>query len=306
MTISVVMAVYNGADTLPATIESVLAQSERDFEFIIVDDGSRDDAPRILAAYAARDPRIRVVTQENQGLTRALIRGCAEARGTFIARQDNGDVSLPHRFERSLAAFAEGPERVLVGCEAAFVGPEGEPLYETNLAATDVQGKLRRASSHEIAGLASHGTAMFRADAYHRAGGYRAEFYFAQDVDLWIRLAALGEVFIIPEVLYQTAVEVSSVSGRYRGQQIALVSLAIALRDAAPDEQPALLERARCLRPLRRKPPTRAQRAKALYFIGACLRRRGDRRALAYARRALRENPLHLRSWILLLRGVRA
>lgn len=304
--ISVVMAVYNGGATLAASIDSILGQTERDFEFIIVDDGSRDEAPAVLAAYAARDPRIRIVTQENQGLTRALIGGCAEARGKFIARQDNGDVSLPRRFERSLAAFRERPERVLVGCEAAFVGPEGELLYETHLAEVDVQAKLRTASARDIVGLASHGTAMFRTDAYIRAGGYRAEFYFAQDIDLWIRLAAQGEVHIIPEILFQTAVEVSSVSGRYRDQQIELVKIAIALRDSPAEAAPALLDRARRLRPTRKKPVTRAQRAKALYFIGACLRRRGDRRALAYARRALRENPLHVRSWILLLRGVRS
>jgi len=301
--ISVVMAVCNDAVRLPATLDSVLAQSERDFELIVVDDGSWDEVPAILAAYAARDGRIRVITQENRGLTHALIRGCSEARGDFIARQDNGDLSLPARFERSLAAFRERAERVLVGCEASFVGPEGEPLYSTSLASTDVQSRLRQAAPGEVAGPA-HGTAIFRTVAYRRAGGYRPQFYFAQDIDLWIRLAGFGEVWIIPEILYETVVGVSSVSGRYRAQQVALLKIALALRDSlpAPGQQEALLDRASRLRPSHRKHPSRMQRAKALYFIGACLRRRGDRRALGYARRALRANPLHLRSWILLLR----
>jgi glycosyltransferase involved in cell wall biosynthesis len=304
--VSVVMSVYNGAAQLPATLDSVLAQSEPDFELVIVDDGSRDEAPEILARYAARDPRIRIISQDNQGLTRALIRGCAEARGRFIARQDNGDLSLPNRLERSLAAFRERPERVLVGCETQFVGPEGEPLLATTLAPMDIQTKLRTARSGEFAGL-THGSAMFPAEAYRRAGGYRPQFYFAQDVDLWIRLASLGEVWIIPEILCEMVIAENTVSGRYRKQQLELLDIALALRDSSPspEQQAALLDRASRLRPSGKKPPSGAERARALYFIAACLRRRGDRRALVYARRALRANPLHLRSWFLLLRGVK-
>src|SRR5437660_12484792 len=162
--VSVVMSVYTGAEGLAATLDSVLAQSERGFELIVVDDGSRDDAPKILAAYAARDPRIRVITQENQGLTRALMRGCDEARGAFIARQDNGDLWLPNRIERALAAFRERPERVLVGCETLFVGPGGEPLFSTSLAGKDVQAKLRSAPMETFANF-PHGAATFRTEA---------------------------------------------------------------------------------------------------------------------------------------------
>ena len=99
-TISVVMSVYNGADTLRDTVESVLSQEGVDFEFIIVNDGSSDASASILDDLAAADARIRLLHQANQGLTKALINGCALARGQYIARQDVGDYSLENRLLR--------------------------------------------------------------------------------------------------------------------------------------------------------------------------------------------------------------
>ena len=82
--VSVVMSVYNGARYLRAAVDSVLNQQDVSFEFIIIDDGSTDDSATILDEYASLNPRVRVIHQANGGLTRALIRGCDEARGEFI------------------------------------------------------------------------------------------------------------------------------------------------------------------------------------------------------------------------------
>ena len=99
--ISVVMSVFNDARHIAATLDSVLSQEDADLEFIVIDDGSTDETGQILDGYAVRDPRLRVVHQENSGLTCSLIRGCALARGKYIARQDGGgDVSLPGRLRR--------------------------------------------------------------------------------------------------------------------------------------------------------------------------------------------------------------
>jgi len=94
-TVSVVMGVYNGEALLPETIDSVLAQDMRDFEFIIVDDGSTDGSAAVLQHYATADSRIRVFHKSNAGLTLALIDGCNAARGEFIARIDVGDTMTP-------------------------------------------------------------------------------------------------------------------------------------------------------------------------------------------------------------------
>jgi len=126
--ISVVMSVYNGAKYLRESVESILSQGGVDFEFIIVNGGSTDESGNILGEYAARDDRIRIIEQENTGLTRALIRGCNEGKGKYIARQDAGDVSLPERLKSQAEHFTKEPEAVLVSCGTRFVGSEGEHL----------------------------------------------------------------------------------------------------------------------------------------------------------------------------------
>src|SRR3954452_17057048 len=101
--LSVVLAVCNGERHLAESVNSVLAQTFTDFELIVVDDGSTDRTPEILAAVARADPRVVVVRQENHGLTASLIRGIALSRGDYIARQDADDISKPRRFERQIA-----------------------------------------------------------------------------------------------------------------------------------------------------------------------------------------------------------
>jgi glycosyltransferase involved in cell wall biosynthesis len=302
--ISVVLPVYNGAGQLAETIESIRGQSLDDFELVVVDDGSTDETPSILAGYADRDARLRVIRRANGGLTRALIEGCAAVRAPLIARQDCGDVSRPERWRRLVEIFAARPQCVVAAGECEFVGPGGETLYTTSHAEKNVRDALLHAGIEDIVSLPAGAAAVMRTDAYRRAGGYRAEFYFAQDVDLLIRLAAQGEVCVDPAVLYEVRVDVGSISSAYRAEQVSSAALAIAVRDA-PDERrrAALLAEAARIRPRPRARSARAE-ADAHYFIASCLRQRRDGRWRSYARRAVRRAPLHLRSWLLLLRGL--
>jgi hypothetical protein len=143
-----------------------------------------------------------------------------------------------------------------------------------------------------------------RTDSYRRVGGYRAEFYFAQDLDLWIRLARVGEVRITNEILYDARLNVGTISSLHRSEQVACASLAIAIRDAASEEERLrLLREAAAIRPTHRS-VTRRVEVRALYFIAACLQKQKDPRWRQYVSRALRRQPLDVRSWLLLLRGV--
>ena len=127
--ISVVMGVCNGAGHLPETIASVLAQTEPDWEFILVNDGSTDPAVEaLLAEYAQRDARIRLITKAHAGLTRALADGCAAARGEYIARIDVGDAMLPERLVRQRAVFEQEPRIAFVSCWTEFCGPRWERI----------------------------------------------------------------------------------------------------------------------------------------------------------------------------------
>jgi glycosyltransferase involved in cell wall biosynthesis len=299
--VSVVMSAYNGELTLARAIDGILAQTLTDLELIVVDDGSTDRTPAILAEYAARDARIRVLHQENSGLTAALIRGCNAAQAPFIARQDADDWSAPDRFEKQLAAFED--DIVVVSCWARWVGPGGEPLFVTKREGDQLRESLLHADVNTIQGIAGHGTSMFRRDAYLAAGGYRAEFRYAQDMDLWIRMARLGRIAVVPEVLLETAIASGTISARRRADQFALAGIAIALRDGG-DEQ-TLLARARAIgaeRQQTQRGASASDEAKSLYFIASCLRRNRDARWRGYAKRAVRRDPLHLRSWLLLLK----
>jgi glycosyltransferase involved in cell wall biosynthesis len=293
--LSVVMAVYDGAATLARTLDSIAAQTERDYELIVVDDGSADATPQILAAYSARDPRLRVVRQAHVGLTRALMFGCSAARAPVIARHDCGDVSMPERFATQLAAIDAGA--VLASCFVRFTAPNGEHLYDVSGDGDVIRDSLLHGDVKTIRGLPHHGSAMFRRDAYVAAGGYRDAFRVAQDIDLWIRVAARGAITVVPEVLYEATYEPHAISARRRNDQIELMRIAIALRDGGP---PSLLDDARRIG-AKAAPPTKRDDAKALYFIAACLRRNGDPRYKDYARQAVRLDPLHLRARLLTL-----
>jgi glycosyltransferase involved in cell wall biosynthesis len=293
MKLSVVMAVFNGASTLAATLDSILGQTESDFELIVVDDGSTDATSSILADSAARDARIRVITQSNTGLTRALIRGCAEARADALVRHDCGDRSHQERFTRQLALLAKG--HAVVSCTTRFVDPEGDLLYIARADGEEVRRSLLSDDASHIHALPHHGSAMFRRDAYEEAGGYRAEFRVAQDLDLWIRIARDGGTFaVVDDVLYDATVEPRSISGTARTAQVQLTEIAVALRDGRGS-----LSDAAAVAPA---PVTPRGEAAALYFIGKCLLQQHNLKGRRYLREAIRRNPWHWRAWLSLLR----
>lgn len=299
--ISVVMGVYNAATTLAATLDSILGQTERDFECIVVDDGATDATPDILADYAARDPRIRVITQANAGLTRALIAGCAAARGTYIARHDAGDLSDPRRFELEKRALDADPNVVFVSSATHYAGPELEALWiarptgaarqPAHVLDPTVPGALTDGPTH-------HGSVMFRRDAYERAGGYRAAFYYGQDFDLWLRLAEIGKFQGIDEALYTARITADSISGSARARQEELGRLSRAALDARQrgESEKGILDRAAAITRVTTRPMS--SRGNGLYFIGEALRRNGDRRARRYLRQSIAAWPWSMRAWI--------
>jgi len=302
--VSVVMGVYNGADELRGTVQSVLAQENVDLEFIVVDDGSTDETPSLLDELAAMHSRLRVVRQDNGGLTRALIRGCALARGSYIARQDCGDLSLPGRLSEEIRAIESRPEAALVSCGTRFLGPQGELLYDAVVGEEDATAGLLALELKRLRGPSHHGSALFRRDLYERAGGYREQFYFAQDLDLWTRMVEHGVHIALPALLYQARFAPGSISSLQRRRQIETANIILEcarLRRAGLGEEPAMA-RASAIVPDGAKARA-SDLAAALYFVGVCLRKRGDPRAARYFRDALRSYPLHLKAALRLLAG---
>ena len=114
--VSVVLSVHNGAADLPGAIDTILTQTFSDFELIAIDNGSTDGTAAVLDGL--RDPRVRVVHQDDMGLAAALNRGIALARGRYIARQDHDDWAKPTRLEKQVAFLEAHPDHALVGTRA--------------------------------------------------------------------------------------------------------------------------------------------------------------------------------------------
>ncbi len=183
--VTIVMSVHNGEKYLSQAVDSILAQTFRDFEFIIINDGSTDRTSEILVQYQARDARIRLLAQEQSGLVDALNRGCALARGEYIARMDADDVAFPQRIEHQVKFLENNPEMALVGTPVVVIDENGLPIDLFRFP-TD---------SHEIADLLmranciNHPTVMIRTKAFCALCGYRKTFQHAEDYDLWLRMS---------------------------------------------------------------------------------------------------------------------
>jgi glycosyltransferase involved in cell wall biosynthesis len=197
--ISVLMTVFNGRRYLRASIESILSQACQDFEFLIIDDGSTDSSPQILAEYARRDSRVRILSHENKGLTKSLNEGLREVRGKYLARMDSDDISLPQRFERQVKFLDQHPDHVMVGSRCMLIDPAGYPIREKRDIVMDheqIDQALLKMSWPVV-----HPAVMMRTDALRSIGGYDERFGTNQDHDLFLRLAEVGKLANLSEVL---------------------------------------------------------------------------------------------------------
>lgn len=196
--LSVILAVHNGQAFVREAVASVLNQSFQDFEFIIVDDASTDATSGLLREVA--DQRLRVITLDrNVGLVDALNRALLEARGGLIARMDADDIARPQRFAAQVARMESAPDLVLLGTAFDFIDGQGRILRHQSVS-TDNETLQRRLI--EECNQFCHPSVMLRADAVRKVGGYRKlTGRFAQDYDLWLRLAEVGKVANLPEAL---------------------------------------------------------------------------------------------------------
>jgi hypothetical protein len=189
--ISVLVPCRNAADTIRDTFDSLAAQTFREFEVVALDDGSTDETPRILELIASSWPAVRVVTLRSGGLPNTLNRGIAEARGRWIARLDADDVAVPHRLAAQMRAATRDDRVVLVGSDCQFCDAEMRPIRRFRYPTTHAR-LVRRMRT--CGNSFPHSSALFRRGEALAAGGYRAAFTRAQDLDLWLRLSERGRV----------------------------------------------------------------------------------------------------------------
>lgn len=302
--VSVVMSAYNDADRLERSIASVLGQTYRDIELIVVNDGSTDGTRQLLERLAAQDDRLQAVHQENAGLTAALVKGCAIARGEFIARQDSDDWSDEKRIAEQVVLIESDERLGFVSCPTQYVGPQGERLMLISRAGDPVS--LTHRLLHEKEGPPAHGSVLFRRSLYLQVGGYRRQFYFSQDADLWMRMAENALIGYLHEPRYTATREIASTSGSQRPEQKRFGELAHRCREArlaGTSEQP-WLEQAEALRTEVRmrnkagKGVASSAEAAAAYLLGSQLWRNGDANARVYLWQAIKARPWFLRAWV--------
>lgn len=243
--ISVAMSVYNGERYLAAAIDSVLAQSFSDFEFLIVDDGSRDATAAVIRDYAARDSRIRPVIRENRGLISSLNEMLETARAPLVARMDADDLCRPDRFEKQLAFLTAHPDYGVVGSWSEDIGEQGEPLQRGGedhpLNHDDMLVAIERGGQ-----LICHPAAMYRREIVLSVGGYHAAFRHCEDLDLWLRLASVTRMGNIAERLVRYRRYPGQVSSRHATEQqigTAIARLAWKERQAGRADPTTTLDR---------------------------------------------------------------
>lgn len=287
--ISVLMPVFNAERYLAKAMESSLAQTYGDFELIAVDDGSTDGSLAILQRFAQIDARVRIVSRPNTGIVGALNDGLAVASGEFVARMDSDDVAAPMRFEMQLTAMRLDNACVALGSAVLFTDPNGRPLkkYLPPLTHAAIEEELARGNG----GALIHPTVLFRREALVRCGGYRPQYNFIEDLDLYVRLLAVGRLCNLPDVLLQYRQHRNSVN-HVKGT-----------RSVQAAEIIAPLRQSKGLPPL--SPEQLAKDAPKLESLGDCHRKwaldaaegGNFHSAWSNAVQAVRRNPLEKANW---------
>jgi glycosyltransferase involved in cell wall biosynthesis len=216
--VSVLMPTFNAEKYLALAVRSILKQTFKDFEFLIVDDGSTDQTTSIIEKF--KDPRIRLVRRTHQGLVSTLNFGLRESRGEYLARMDADDISAPDRFKQQVRFLDNHPNYALVGTTIEAIDLEGRKVavYPEPVESTDIVRGLT------IRNVFSHGSIMARRKVLAEFGGYDQSARHAEDYDLWTKIARKYPVANLPDRLYFWRVNPTGVSLTKTGEQRKLSS----------------------------------------------------------------------------------
>jgi len=205
--VSVVMSVFNCEEYVGKAIESIINQTFNDLEFIIVNDGSEDGTLDILEKYWKNDKRIKIITQENKGLTKSLNIGISNSSGKYIARQDADDFSYPERIDNQVNAFENDSNLILLGTRAN-INFKGFKYESPSYTYAEIKNKITKYN------IFVHSSVMFRRSEFMKIGMYNELYKTAQDYEAWMRLSELGKLTILDNVLVERTVRKNSISNK--------------------------------------------------------------------------------------------
>lgn len=194
--ISVLMGVYNAQDCVLDSINSLLCQSYKNVEIIVVNDGSSDNTKAMLDSVV--DHRVKVIHQENKGLTKSLNTALTQSNGEYIARQDADDISLYNRFETQIEQLLENKDVRAIGSSTYLTNQYGivNELYHYPQNYKQIQTAMPHYNPFV------HGSMLIERRALESVNGYDEEFRFVQDYELWSRMYKTFEMVNVKRPLY--------------------------------------------------------------------------------------------------------
>lgn len=209
--ITVSLSAYNNEKFIKKTVQSILSQTFTDFEFIIINDGSKDNTLKILQDFAKADSRIILIDRENKGIVHSKNEILSLARGEYIANIDGDDIALPDRFRIQNDYLDNHPDVVCVGSDTLLIDEEDRFICVihhkkgNDISAALVEGHV------ELSNPAS----MVRTASLKEIGGHRIEYTYADDLDVWLRLDEIGKLENIPIPLTQYRIHTNSASQKF-------------------------------------------------------------------------------------------
>jgi glycosyltransferase involved in cell wall biosynthesis len=207
------MSVRNGLPYIQQTVQSIISQTFRDWEFIIVDNASSDGTIELLEAMALSEPRIKLIRNEvDLGHSGGLNKGLENCRGAWIARIDADDVAVPNRLERQLDFLRNNPDVQVTSCLGYYINGDGK-IVANIVHDLTTREAFQNYMSHDLAIGILHPGALMSRELVEKVGGYRSAFDPANDTDLWGRMADTGAVILVqPEPLMKYRVHDGSIS----------------------------------------------------------------------------------------------
>lgn len=229
--VSVIVPAFNAAWCIRRAVDSVLAQSFRDFELIVVDDGSTDNTASILAGYG---DALRVVSKPNGGLSSARNAGIAAAQGKYVAFLDADDWWLPGKLASQTALMESRPDLLFCSTASGVQTPEGQRLADWRCGCDDRRSALECVFAVNAFVAGSGSAVLANREAFQRAGGFDESLRSLEDIDMWMRLAALGGFACIDEPLVFIEKSASSMSGNLDVMRASAIQVMRKNRDLLP------------------------------------------------------------------------
>ncbi|MDC0506142.1 glycosyltransferase [Candidatus Gracilibacteria bacterium] len=199
--VSIIMSTYNGSKYITFSIESVLTQSYKNFEFIIINDCSDDDVEKIIQPYIKRDSRIVYKkNKKNLKLTKSLNFGLSMAKGKYIARVDDDDTWSLNKLEKQVDFMESHKEHGLCGSNYMIIDQDGKRLHLQKMRLKDKDIKNHLLQSNQFA----HSSIIMRKISLEKAGGlYNPTLNGVEDYDLWLRIGKISKLANINETLME-------------------------------------------------------------------------------------------------------